>query len=168
MADTEHDIKRSREDEIADYVDTMLDDMLNESLYWKIGTGEPAPTWFEMRDAIMAKVFAVEHEMGRQDLDPTRAAEVHAEHGPQGTCEKYEEPTAEDIAADDAAMEAAIARMKRTLPLCARIKAEHKGESWKGVETCPECGGKLHLSHAAMNGHVWGKCETENCLAWME
>lgn len=100
--------------------------------------------------------------------DMKRAAEVWAEHGTQGTCEKYEEPTSEDIAADDAAMEAAIARMKRTLPLCVRIKVEHEGENWKGVETCPECGGKLHLSHAACNGHVWGKCETEDCLAWME
>lgn len=34
---------------------------------------------------------------------------------------------------------------------------------------CPTgCGGKLHLSQAAYNGHVWGKCTTDGCLAWME
>lgn len=34
---------------------------------------------------------------------------------------------------------------------------------------CPTgCGGKLHLSQAAYNGHVWGKCTTEDCLSWME
>ena len=34
---------------------------------------------------------------------------------------------------------------------------------------CPTgCGGKLHLSQAAYNGHVWGKCTTEGCLSWME
>ncbi len=75
MADTEQEIKRSRGDEIYNYVDTMLDDMLNEALYWNIGTGEPAPTWFEIRDAIMAKVFAVEHEMGRQGLHSEQVRE---------------------------------------------------------------------------------------------
>jgi hypothetical protein len=64
-----------RIEEIADYVDTMLYDMLNESLYWQIGTGEPAPTWMEMRDAIMAKVFAVEYEMGRQELHSEQVRE---------------------------------------------------------------------------------------------
>lgn len=67
--------KRTRAEEIADYVDTMLDDMLHESLYWKIGTGEPAPMWHEMRDAIMAKVFAVEYEIGRQDLHSEQVRE---------------------------------------------------------------------------------------------
>lgn len=34
---------------------------------------------------------------------------------------------------------------------------------------CPTgCGGKLHLSQAALNGHVWGKCTTEGCVSWME
>lgn len=33
------------------------------------------------------------------------------------------------------------------------------------VIECPVCKGKLHLSQA---GHVWGKCETPNCVAWME
>lgn len=34
---------------------------------------------------------------------------------------------------------------------------------------CPTgCGGKLHLSQAAYNGHVWGKCTTAGCVSWME
>ncbi len=90
------------------------------------------------------------------------------ELGPQGTCEKYEEPTADEIAEHEAEIEKATQRMMRTLPLIARIKLEHKDESWKGTEECPECGGVLHLTHAADNGHVWGQCETEGCLAWME
>lgn len=37
------------------------------------------------------------------------------------------------------------------------------------VIDCPtKCGGKLHLSQAAYNGHVWGKCTTEGCVSWME
>jgi len=36
------------------------------------------------------------------------------------------------------------------------------------VIECPECKGRLHLSQSLHNGHVHGKCETENCVAWME
>lgn len=38
------------------------------------------------------------------------------------------------------------------------------------IETinCPACGGKLHLSQSSYNGHVHGKCETPDCVAWME
>lgn len=37
----------------------------------------------------------------------------------------------------------------------------------RGSIICPECGGKLNYSRAKSNGHVWGKCETPNCLSWM-
>ena len=36
------------------------------------------------------------------------------------------------------------------------------------VIECPACHGRLHLSQAAYNGHVHGKCETEDCVSWME
>lgn len=36
------------------------------------------------------------------------------------------------------------------------------------VVECPACKGRLHLSIAAYNGHVHGKCETDGCVAWME
>ncbi len=93
---------------------------------------------------------------------------VIEKYGPQGTCEKYEEPTPKDLASYDDQIAMATARMKKTLPLVARVKAEHKGESWHGTEPCPVCGGVLHLTHAACNGHVWGRCETEECVSWME
>ncbi|MEW7986630.1 MAG: hypothetical protein AB2799_12625 [Candidatus Thiodiazotropha sp.] len=38
----------------------------------------------------------------------------------------------------------------------------------QGAVECPVCGGKLHLSQAASNGHVWGKCETSDCVSFME
>ena len=101
-----------------------------------------------------------------------RGLRVLAEYGPQGTCDKYEEPSEEEIAASEEeeakSLERALERMIRVAPLIAKIRIEHKGESWQGIENCPECGGKLHLRHAALNGHVWCKCETEGCLAWME
>ncbi|MCK9558338.1 MAG: hypothetical protein M0R50_09905 [Candidatus Cloacimonetes bacterium] len=61
-----------------------------------------------------------------------------------------------------------IERMDKTDPLVNRIKAEHKKKDWAGIEVCPICGGKLHLTHAAYNGHVSGSCETADCLNWME
>jgi len=65
---TDCEDNRPRHEQISDYVDTTIGDMIDEAPYWKIGRGESQPTWFEIRDAIVAKVFAVEHEMGRQEL----------------------------------------------------------------------------------------------------
>lgn len=36
------------------------------------------------------------------------------------------------------------------------------------VIECPVCKGRLHLSQSSHNGHVHGKCETPDCVAWME
>lgn len=93
---------------------------------------------------------------------------VRDELGPPGTCDKYEDPTPEEVAEYEAAIEALIARSEKSIPVMLKVKKEHEGKDWKGVEPCPVCGGNLHLSHAAYNGHVWGKCETKDCLAWME
>jgi hypothetical protein len=59
---------RCRADVIADYVGATIDDILDESPFWKMACGDTEPMWFEIRDAIMAKLFDVEHEMGRQSL----------------------------------------------------------------------------------------------------
>jgi len=50
----------------------------------------------------------------------------------------------------------------------AQIREEHKGKDWVGVIQCPVCLGKLHIRHSGYNGHVWGKCSTEDCLSWAE
>lgn len=86
----------------------------------------------------------------------------------RGKCDKFELPTKEEIAADEAEVTAMFDRMAKCLPIIGKVKKEHKGTNWTGVVECLVCGGKLHLSHAALNGHVWGKCETENCVSWME
>lgn len=36
-----------------------------------------------------------------------------------------------------------------------------------GKIECPKCKGVLSYSVAKSNGHLWGACETENCLQWM-
>lgn len=91
----------------------------------------------------------------------------------RGKCDKYEEPTAEEIKAYEAMMDAAVKRMKLTIPLIGRIKREHK-QSWAGVETCPVCGGKLYLKLNHFDGihgheaHCHGQCETPGCVSWCE
>jgi hypothetical protein len=37
-----------------------------------------------------------------------------------------------------------------------------------GKIECPVCKGDLYWRRARINGHVWGKCKTENCLSWMQ
>jgi len=93
---------------------------------------------------------------------------VIANTGPQGTCEKREEPTDAEIREHEEYIEKRTQMIMKTLPLIGKIKKEHKGENWKGTEECPVCGGVLYLTHAACNGHVWGKCETNDCVGWME
>ncbi len=97
---------------------------------------------------------------------------VLAETGPAGTCEKFSELTEDEIRQrdidSDAAFSEATRRMALVGPIISAMKKKYKGRSIKGVKTCPVCGGKLHMSHSVYNGHVWGKCETEGCLSWME
>ncbi len=92
----------------------------------------------------------------------------HADPAEVVPCERYEEPSAEEIAAYEADLALSIAKMEATFPLLERIKSEHAGESWEGVEVCPVCSGALRVTHSGINGHTWGNCETTDCLAWME
>jgi hypothetical protein len=66
---------RCRAEVIADHVGAAIDDILNESPYLKMAGGDEEPLWFEIRDAIMAKVFDLEHEMGRQELHSEQVIE---------------------------------------------------------------------------------------------
>lgn len=83
-------------------------------------------------------------------------------------CGKYEEPTAEEVAEHEKAIKEATDRFTKALPVISKIKDENNGKDAKGVVKYPVCEGCLHWSHAAYNGHVWGACETEDCLRWME
>jgi len=84
------------------------------------------------------------------------------------TCERYEEPTDEEVADDEAYIQARMEMHRKAGAAIVEVKRQHKGKNWVGVITCPVCEGNLHVSHAAYNGHVHGRCETEDCLSWME
>lgn len=104
----------------------------------------------------------------RQVPCSTYTPEQAAQFARRGTCPKYAEPSDEEIAAYEAEGEAMVERMKLTFGVTAKVKREHAGREWKGAEPCPVCGGVLHMTHSAFNGHVWGKCETPDCVSWME
>jgi hypothetical protein len=95
---------------------------------------------------------------------PTQLAEFEK----RGKCDKLELPTKEDLAERERWIESMNTRMMKTVPVISRIKNEHRSTDWKGVVECPICKGNLHMSHAGYNGHVHGKCETKDCVNWME
>ena len=83
-------------------------------------------------------------------------------------CKDFTAPTAEQFAEHRSQIEAALNRMRLVMPAVQPFRDANKGKSATGAIECPVCKGKLHLRIAACNGHVWGKCETEGCVSWME
>lgn len=95
-------------------------------------------------------------------------------------CEKYEEPTDEEIAADRAQIDARMEELRREgellRPLIARIREDHgwggkktRHLSGSGVDDCPCCqGGKVRWSIAGYNGHIHMRCSTPGCVAFMQ
>jgi len=37
-----------------------------------------------------------------------------------------------------------------------------------GQIECPKCKGELYFIRSTYNGHIHGKCNTDNCLSWMQ
>jgi hypothetical protein len=97
-------------------------------------------------------------------------------NGAEVTCEKYQDPTDEEIAASEKAAEESFIRFKTVLPLVGKIKDRLKDrinpsareEAVTGETECPVCGEVLRWQWSTYNGHVWMKCEREGCIAFME
>ena len=68
----------------------------------------------------------------------------------------------------EAGHEAHISRILTAMAVVAPIRKTHKGKDWVGTVECPICKGQLKVSHAALNGHIWAKCETQGCVSWIE
>lgn len=60
-------------------------------------------------------------------------------------------------------------RLNSTMRAISAFNEKYPGKvNAQDIMECPECKGRLHLSKCSYNGHVWGKCETEGCLTWMQ
>lgn len=82
-------------------------------------------------------------------------------------CDKCREPTPEEIAESAAWLEDAKKDMELICTVCSEAQKRLPDGGSEVVE-CPKCKGKLHISVANVNKHVWGKCETTDCLSWMQ
>jgi hypothetical protein len=87
----------------------------------------------------------------------------------KGHCDKYTEPTDEDIKSFEAEGEKLCRDIAKCAPLLQQNHKEHKGKNWAGKVDCPICNGKgtLQVRHAP-NTHIWVKCETAGCIAWVQ
>jgi hypothetical protein len=80
----------------------------------------------------------------------------------QITCNYFDLETAEEH-------ETKLDEMRaRARSIMAAMKACREAKSSSGTVECPECKGKLHFSIASSNGHLWGRCEKDGCLSWMQ
>jgi len=84
----------------------------------------------------------------------------------QVPCDKREMPTKEQIAAYDAWCEDHFKIVGTAMKRCRDDAGGRRGI--RGTVECPACKGKLHYSVAGVNGHLWGSCETPECLSWMQ
>ena len=88
---------------------------------------------------------------------------------PKERCPFYEEPTDEQVQADRADTEASMNKTLAAIKVASQWRVKPKpAQDRRGVVECPICNGKLHLSQSSYNGHVHGKCETADCVSWME
>ena len=91
---------------------------------------------------------------------------------PNAGCALMEMPTAEQLAAEEAEMNARFEKIgKARAAIVASL-----GGPWKrgkpsaaGVIDCPACGKEqtLQFSRSGYNGHIHAACNTENCVSWM-
>ncbi len=92
--------------------------------------------------------------------------------GKEIPCDKRRFLTPEEVAAEVAESEAHTEKMMLAIgAVCADAKTRglKKGNGGAGEIDCPACKtGKLGYSVASYNGHIWGKCSTPECVAWMQ
>jgi hypothetical protein len=93
---------------------------------------------------------------------------------PHSECASYTDPTPEQIEASEREFQDYTDKWSRAM---VGVGEWRKAQGWSkknrvsatGKVPCAGCGnGEIHLSMAALNGHVWGRCTTKGCVSWME
>lgn len=83
-------------------------------------------------------------------------------------CPHLRRPTPEEITAHEGWVSERFGKLGKVMMGIKPWRDAHKGKSAAEVVDCPACGGRLHLSISSYNGHVHGRCETADCVSWME
>jgi hypothetical protein len=86
---------------------------------------------------------------------------------PCAICPKWERHTREDGEKRALGVLRSMRKMTVAGPFIAAWRRKEPRGKAEVVE-CPVCKGRLHLSQSSYNGHVHGRCETADCLNWME
>lgn len=82
-----------------------------------------------------------------------------------------EDAIRESIPKEDPQVSERVADVFLALRKCsedAKAKGLKKGHGGTGEVECPICKKRLRYSVASYNGHMWGSCETEGCVRWMQ
>ena len=53
-------------------------------------------------------------------------------------------------------------------PVLEALRAISAKSGGEGEIPCPDCAGRPRWTRDPSNGHVWGQCETDDCLRWMQ
>jgi len=80
---------------------------------------------------------------------------------PRAKCDKYADYTDAELEAEQRESNDRIAHTGEAIKRIRETKLD------QGSIECPKCQKRLGFSVAKTNGHVWGRCETKGCLAWM-
>jgi hypothetical protein len=97
---------------------------------------------------------------------PCTPRPVGAEDARVVPCALREFPTVEEVEREEAETEAALNITMTAIKLCSEAAGGRRGVS--GDVECPKCGGRLDWVTSAYNGHLHGKCRTDNCISWMQ
>ena len=101
--------------------------------------------------------------------EPTIRQEIDRRGFSMIPCDKFHEPTPEEVDQDRAETDASLKRTLMAIRVASQWRVKPKPEQDRQeVVECPLCKGKLHLFQSSYNGHVSGKCETDGCVSWME
>lgn len=78
------------------------------------------------------------------------------------SCDWKELRTAEEVEAEDREFEDRMKFLAKARDAIVALKIPH------GRTDCPRCGAGLWFRVSSYNGHVHAKCDTKDCLSWME
>lgn len=83
-------------------------------------------------------------------------------------CDRLRLPTPDEIATRECWSKEHMAKLTLVMHAIVPWRKANKGRSATEIIACPACKGALHLSISSYNGHVHGRCETTDCVSWME
>lgn len=91
----------------------------------------------------------------------------HTLTDPCSHCPKWERRSMESAEKYADAIEDAMQTMTVVMPAIGAWRSKKPIGKSEVIE-CPKCRGRLHLSQSSYNGHVRAKCETADCVNFIE